>query len=74
MAFDQILSREFIADRGGLEAGAERAVFRGPQEQIPAQRVGADGEGGAIAVVSQAGFNVDGDPRLVDAVIYLAVP
>ena len=64
----------FIAGRGGREVGAERAVFRGPQEQIPAHRVGADGVGGTIAVVPQAGFNVDGDPRLVDAVICLAVP
>ena len=72
--FEKILSRMFIADRGGREVGAERAVFRGPQEQIPAHRVGADGVGGTIAVVAQAGFNVDSDPRLVDAVICLAVP
>jgi hypothetical protein len=72
--FDQVLSRTFIADRGGREVGAECAVFRGPQEQITAHRVGADGEGGAIAVASQAGFNVDGYLRLVDAIINLAVP
>lgn len=74
MVFDQVLSRAFIADRGGREVGAERAVFRGPQEQIPAHRVGADGEGGTIAVASQAGFNVDGDPRLVDAITSFASP
>jgi len=64
----------FIADRGGREVGAERAVSRGLQEQIPAHRVGADGEGGTIAVVLQAGVNVNGDPRLVDAILSPSVP